>query len=161
MSTEPRPKLIGASEIAAVFNLHPFMQPLALAARLLGRLPETEENEAMRWGTILEPVVMTEYVKRTGRTVAPMERHRPHKEYPCLMASLDGAVIAPIEDTRNVQVKTIGGRNWEALAKWGAEGTDAVPDHVNLQVQLEMSVACLALTDVPLLIGGQEYRCYT
>src|SRR4051812_1639091 len=60
---------IGASEIAAAAGLSRYATPLEIYARKRGLMPEIEDNDAMRLGRKLEPVVKSEFCERTGLTL--------------------------------------------------------------------------------------------
>ena len=52
-----RKNYIGGSDAAAIIGLNPFVTPYSLWAEKTGRLPEREDNEAMRQGRDLEQYV--------------------------------------------------------------------------------------------------------
>lgn len=70
MSAVERPRGIGGSDAAAAIGLNPYESPVGLWLRLTGRVPETVENEAMAWGTRLQPT-LAEAVEREGYAVMP------------------------------------------------------------------------------------------
>jgi YqaJ-like viral recombinase domain len=53
-----RKSTIGASEVAALLGVHPWLTPYQLWARKSGLIPEAEETPAMRRGRILEAVAI-------------------------------------------------------------------------------------------------------
>ncbi len=66
---------IGSSDAAAAVGLNPYQSQLELWMIKTGRdanLPKPDPNDEsspMYWGTILEPIVASNYSKRTGRKV--------------------------------------------------------------------------------------------
>jgi putative phage-type endonuclease len=52
-----RNKGIGGSDVSAICGLNPWRSPLSVYLEKTGQIEAAEENEAMRWGTLLEPVV--------------------------------------------------------------------------------------------------------
>jgi predicted phage-related endonuclease len=75
---ERRRQTLGASDAAAALGLSPYCSPLQLYLRKIGSLPEQEETEAMRWGTLLEPLLAREYTRRTGLPLPECDPRRYH-----------------------------------------------------------------------------------
>lgn len=88
-----RLQTIGASESAIVLGQAPETWPsqLALWAVKTGRMdPESlEDNEAVFWGTELEPSIISGYQKRTGRASVPFGLLLRSKLWPWLSATPD------------------------------------------------------------------------
>lgn len=141
---------IGGSDAAAALGLSPWRQPLELYMEKRGEIPPSDETEPMRWGTLLEPVIRQEYANRTGREVIqpPMLRHAKHA---FMIVHVDGIT----KDDRIFEAKTA--RSSEG---WGEPGTDAVPMAYTLQLQHSMLVAELHVSDLAVLIGGNDFRLY-
>lgn len=49
---------VGCSEIGALFGVHDYLTGYGLAARKLGRIPDTIDNKVLQRGRLLEPVAM-------------------------------------------------------------------------------------------------------
>ena len=62
------------------------------------------------------------------------------------------------DDRRIVEVKTA---NQYMADKWGEEGSDVVPEEYMLQCVHYMIVEAVPVVDMPVLIGGQDFRIYT
>lgn len=156
-----RRDLITASDVAAVLGLHPgvtaaelyetavnpWRGPLELYARKAGLLAETEENEAMRFGSLLEPVIIEEYAKRTGHVVRPAGELLRSRAYPWIGATLDGEVLMPFSAA--LECKAVGLRQEDDWA-------DAPPAYYVAQVQAQMLVSGHSRAVVACLIGGQQ-----
>jgi putative phage-type endonuclease len=143
---------IGGSDVAAILGLTARRTALTVWMDKLGRLPPQEVNEAMRFGTLLEPVVVSEFERRTGMEVRrgmPMQRS---EEHPFMIANLDGLV----EDRMAiVEAKTAG-----SDYGWGEPGTSEIPVYYVTQVAHYMAVTGADVAFVPVLIGGQDFRIY-
>lgn len=148
-----RRKGIGSSDAPAVCNKSPWASPLAVYLDKTGQLPDTRENAAMHWGTLLEPLIMQEYEDETGRKLEKVPLLR-HPKRPWMVASLDRRVVG---GERIVEGKTVGAFSTQG---WGPAETDEVPDHVALQCQHQMEVSGINFCDVAALIGGQQFRIY-
>jgi predicted phage-related endonuclease len=51
-----RSRNVGASEVAALFGVHDYLTGFALAARKMGKLPDTVDSKVLQRGRLLEPV---------------------------------------------------------------------------------------------------------
>jgi len=148
---EDRKLAIGASESPAVLGVSPWSSPLAVWARKVGLAVDVNNGneERMRWGHLLEPVILAEYRERTG---IPVFRHDQdfsvrHRHWPSVPMSCTPDAFA--EDGRIVQVKTTS-------AHQAQEWREGVPLHVQVQVQHEMDVMERDGAVVVVLIGGQQ-----
>jgi putative phage-type endonuclease len=150
---EERKKGIGASEAAAALGLSPFESPRELYLRKLGLLPEIEETEAMRLGTLMEPVIAEEYTRRTGNALAERQLFMTSETTP-LLATLD-AITA---DGMPVEFKSVG--NWSAR-HLGGEGTDELPEHWLIQAHQQMFLANVGRMDFAVLVAGQRLRIFS
>lgn len=147
-----RQKHIGGSDVAAIHGLDPYRTPVDVYLEKTGQSEGSEENEAMEWGTILEPVIIDKYSRKTGlQVITGLETIYDAKDE-VLCANLDGVV----PDNRVVEAKTSG-----VSSLWGEEGTDEVPDNYACQVQHYMGITGLKKADICVLIGGNKFRTYT
>lgn len=143
---------VGASEAAAAVGVCPYTTPVELWQRKTARAPAVEENEAMRWGKALEPLIQAEYERRTGRVVELSQVFYRHPIYPYMSCTLDGLC-----GDRILEIKTASA--WSR--DWGDEDGDQIPDPYLIQVHQQMAVTGARLADVAVLIGGQKFRVYT
>lgn len=145
---------IGGSDAAAVLGLSKWATPYQVwLDKTSPEVASMVDNEAMKWGRTLEPVIRQEYSERTGRPVyQPAESIIRHPEHPFVVASLDGYT----EDHRIVEIKTSKRQN-----DWGEEGSDEIPQEYLLQVQHYMAVTGFEIADVAVLIAGSDFRLYT
>lgn len=147
---EARRKGIGGSDAAAILGASRYKTRADVWLDKTGRAPEIEESAPMHWGTVLEPVIRSEYMACTGRDVIqpPMMQS---DDFPWMLANLDG-----VSGDRILEIKTA--RN---DADWGEPGTDEIPLEYSAQVHHYMIVTGLAVADVAVLIGGSDFRIYT
>ncbi|WP_417781777.1 YqaJ viral recombinase family protein [Stutzerimonas xanthomarina] len=151
---------IGSSDAAAAVGLNPYKSQLALWLEKTGRdaaMPQIDPNDDSTpafWGTILEPIVATQYSKRTGlkvRKVNAVLQH-PDPNLRWMMANLDREVVGSAE-VQILECKTAGingARLWK----------DGVPEYVQLQVMHQLAVTGKQTADVAVLIGGQELEIH-
>lgn len=142
---------IGGSDAAAVLGLSKWRTPLSVWLDKTGQSDGSDETPAMRWGTLLEPVIRQEYAERTGRTVTVpgLIRHARHDH---MIANVDGVS----GDGRIVEIKTT-----RTADGWGEPGSDEVPEDYLIQVQHYMAVLALPVADIAVLVGGSDFRIYT
>jgi putative phage-type endonuclease len=145
---------LGATDSAAVCGLSPYQSALGVFLDKTGRLPERPATAAMTWGLRLEPVLADAYAEETGRTVRPPPTNLRHPDHPWMLANPDRLTACG----RIVELKTCSAFAADA---WGAPGTDEVPEYYLVQVAHQMAVTGLGVTDVAVLIGGQDFRVYT
>lgn len=143
-----RRTFVGASEVAAVCGLSPWGSALEVwAAKVRGE--QRPMSGPARVGLLLEPVLLQDYATRHGVEVSRPATRR-HPAAPHLGATPDGEVVGG--DT-TLQVKVVGHRlahTWE----------DGVPQHVFLQVQVEVAVWDRPRAVVIALLGS-DLREYT
>lgn len=144
---------LGASEVAAALGLSPYETPLELYLRKTGQLDGPAETEAMRMGTLLEPVLEQLYTERTGKPILDRQVVLRDDSYGVpLLATLD-AINA---DARPVELKTTGAWNAKAIG----EG-DELPEHWLLQAHQQMLLHGCLWVDFGILIGGQKFEVRT
>lgn len=142
---------IGGSDAAAILGLSKWKTPLAVYQEKRGEVAPQDDNEAMLWGRVLEPVIRQQYAERTGRTVRIPDNLIRHGSHGWMIANLDGMT----DDGRVVEIKTA-----RVAAGWGEPGTDEVPQEYLLQVQHYMAVTGFPVADIAVLIGGSDFRLY-
>lgn len=149
-----RSQTIGASEMAAACGLSPYQTPLELYLRKRGEIPPIEDNDAMRLGRLLEPVVKAEFIRSSGITLAdthpPMFRHPEHER---LSATPDGIIDA----LTLFEAKTA---SWRMKGEWGDESTDDVPTQYLVQTQAQMSVMGANLVHLAVLFDGAVLKTF-
>lgn len=149
-----RRKGIGGSDAAAICGLSPYRTPLQVWEDKRGLSRAVPDNEAMKWGRTLEPVIRQEYSDRTGRAVKVLPPDAPilhHPKYEFMLANLDGFT----DDRRIVEIKTA-----KFPTGWGEPGSDEIPLVYMFQVQHYMTITAFPIADVAVLIGGSDFRLY-
>jgi putative phage-type endonuclease len=146
---------IGASEAAAACGLSPWKTPYELWSDKTSDELDERDSSRMEWGRRLESVVLAKYVEGLGDGLeleAPCLT-RVSEQYPWMACTPDGLL-----PDRVVEIKTAGMGN---AREWGEPGTDAVPLQYLIQVTHQMIVCARRKADIPVLIGGSDYRVYS
>lgn len=145
---------IGASEIAIAAGLSPYATPLELYQRKRGLIGPLEDNDAMRLGRLLEPVVKAEYCHKTGSILIdsnpPMYRHPTHIG---IVATPDGIV----SQSELLECKTT---SWRMKSYWGDPESDQIPDQYLCQAQAQLAVMGAEVCHVACLFDGAVLKSY-
>lgn len=147
---------LGSSDAPAIVGLSPWRTP---ADVYYSKVYESDDQttEAMETGNRLEPAILDFAAERLGVAL--------RRNVSLVSSGRDGGIMAANFDAivcdraEAVEAKYVGPNS---VQDWGAEGTDEVPDHVNLQVQHQMYVADLDRVWVAAAIAGYglEWRLY-
>jgi putative phage-type endonuclease len=146
---------IGASEAAAVCGLSRWRSPYQIwLAKTGNRTGEQAENEAMWWGTAMEPVIAAAYERRTGDKLSVGQICCEHPDYDWMRATLDH--LGP--GNRIVELKTAGMNSARDLPDDG--DTDGLPNEWLLQVQHQLAVTGLDWADLAVFHPSLQLRIY-
>jgi hypothetical protein len=164
-----RRDVLGASDAPSLVGVDPFRTAGDTWAIKTGRLPLLEEEaggmNARALGSALEPLLLDAVEHRLRRPLARQVWYR-HPTAP-MACSVDGlALDAP---PLLVDGKTAGllGPSSPLLAAYGDDGTDDVPESVNVQIHhtfavldAQPDVPRIEEAWIPALLGGRGFRCY-
>lgn len=149
---------IGGSDAAAIAGLSPWRHPYAVWLEKTGQLPpgSVEESEAMRWGTLLEPVIADEFERRSELDVIRRQSRVEHPREPWRRVTLDGIVVSRHDE---IPLGAYEGKTTSAL-RWGLDWSEGIPTHYAIQVQHTLAVLDLDRAWVTCLVGGQSLRIF-
>lgn len=88
-----RRRSIGGSDAAALVGMNPYSSPYSVWADKLGKLPPTEENEAIRLGHDLEDYVAKRFQEATGKRVRRENNIISNPDFPFAHANVDRLVM--------------------------------------------------------------------
>ena len=142
---------VGGSDASVVCGINRYKSPVELWMDKTGQLPVQEAGEPAYWGTQLEPIVRTEFSKRTGIFVAEVHELLQSEEHPFMLANLDGVCEVPGIGTCVFEAKT-------ASAYKAGEWEDTIPDEYQLQIQHYMAVTGYQGAYIAVLIGGNSFK---
>lgn len=138
---------IGASEIAGVLSISPWSSPLMVYATKREHAPEKADNERMKWGRILEPIIMAEAGGEIGMAVRLSGDLIRSVEYPFLLATLDAVLTDADGIEYPLEVKTDSS---------GADWKDGIPPHYDVQVQQQILVTGAPHGYIAVLVSGSR-----
>lgn len=142
---------IGGSDASVVCGINRYKSPVELWMEKTNQLPYQEVGEAAYWGTQLEPLVRSEFTKRTGVEVRIVKQILQSEEHPFMLANLDGICEHPDFGTCIFEAKT-------ASAYKAEEWEDTIPDEYQLQIQHYMAVTGYKAAYIAVLIGGNTFK---
>lgn len=158
-----RASVVGASEVAALFDASPYLTHFELWHRKRGTIatPEfnhigedgTPEDERIYWGVRLEEAIIEAAKERYGYTDRAQVKHLTNGKG--LGGHPDRRVICPKRGPGVLEIKTV---DWLVRKGWG----DEPPMHYLLQSQAYQGLDGVQWGDVLVLVGGNKLErfCY-
>ncbi|MEH6474447.1 MAG: YqaJ viral recombinase family protein, partial [Sneathiella sp.] len=133
--TEERRKFVGASEVAALFGLHPQLTKFELWHIKKGNIPapDLDGNDPVFWGTTLEPAIARGIAAKKKWHIRKVNRYSLNPNVPGMGASLDYEIVGHEHGPAPFEIKNVSSlvaRNWPE---------DQPPIHFDLQVQTQLA----------------------
>ena len=145
---------IGGSDVASLLGISKWKSEIELWLDKTNQTNELpEENEAMQWGNIMEPVIRNHFAEVTGKPVVEVKAMLQHPEYPYMLADVDGLTV---DDSGNPAILEIKTASEYKRSEW----EDDIPTYYQTQVQHYLCVTGVAKAYVAVLIGGNSFRVY-
>lgn len=151
---EKRRKGIGASEVAAILGVSPFKSALEVWGEKVGVLDGVEENEAMKWGTLLEPIILAEYGKRRFPDFDEGKPIRRHNQRSIIFHDDPTIPLFCTPDGYDPKGRTVEAKNVSEYLK--DDWSDGPPIHYLVQKQTQLAVMGLEEGTIVALFGGHE-----
>lgn len=141
---------IGGSDVAVIMGYNPWKKPYALYCEKVGLVPpeDLSANEAVEWGTKLEPIVAQKFSEVTGKKLKRWGTVC-NPDAPWQMANFDRLIVG--EDC-GLECKTAN-----AFKKEEWEG-DSVPDAYYCQCEWYCFLSGFSGWWIACLIGGQHFE---
>ena len=146
-----RRKGIGGSDCAAACGLSRWKSPLQLFVEKTSGVKVEEDNERMEWGKRLEPLIRSTFAEKSGLAVTECPVMFAFKEYPYMIANIDGIVSEKDGSKSLLEIKTVGEY---ASSDWD----DGLPLEYYLQIQHYLAVTDLKKAYCAVLIGGNKFN---
>lgn len=154
---QERKTYIGASESAAILGMHPWLTAFDIWAEKVdydgGKQYTQEENERMLMGSLLESAIIKAYEQKYNRKVSPCKTFK-HPNLSYIAANPDGLEI---NLGLNIECKNVDAHRAHI---WGEQETDQIPPYYIIQVQKQMGLSGMTVTEMPVLFGGNELKRY-
>lgn len=150
---------IGASEIASVVGLSPYVSAFHLWHMKKGNLPGQSKSDAMDWGHRLEPVVRDWFAERHPEfKVFETPGTYAHSERAWQRCNPDGLLHPDVMSSKPCALYE--GKTSRFGDGFGPSGSDQIPLSYRCQVQHSLDIFDLPRAYVAVLIGGNEPREY-
>lgn len=145
---------IGGSDVSCLLGINKWKSELELWLDKTNQANDLPvENEAMAWGTIMEPVIRNHFIKVTGKTVVEVKAMLQHPQYPFMLANVDGLTVDDAGNPAILEIKT-------ASEYKRTEWENDIPVYYQTQIQHYFCVTGVAKAYVAVLIGGNTFRIY-
>ena len=145
---------IGGSDVAAILGISKWNSAISLWLDKTNQTNEpVEENEAMQWGTIMEPIIRNHFAEVTGKTVVEVKAMLQHPEHPFMLADVDGLTTDDEGNPAILEIKT-------ASEYKRSEWENDIPFYYQTQVQHYLCVTGVQKAYVAVLIGGNSFKVY-
>ena len=145
---------IGGSDVAAILGISKWNSAISLWLDKTNQTNEPiEENEAMQWGTIMEPIIRNHFAEVTGKTVVEVKAMLQHPEHPFMLADIDGLTEDDEGNPAILEIKT-------ASEYKRSEWEEGVPAYYQTQVQHYLCVTGIQKAYVAVLVGGNSFKIY-
>lgn len=144
-----RANVVGASEVAALFGVHPWLTEFELWHRKNGTIdtPDFGGNERVEWGIRLEPAIIEAAKDRYGYTDREQVKRLDNGNG--LGGHPDRRVMCPQRGPGILEVKMV---DWLVRKGWG----DEPPANYLLQSQTYQGLDGVMWGDVIVLVGGNS-----
>ena len=148
---------LGGSEIGAACGISPYMSPLVLYMRKVGLYTqEIEDNDAMKAGRKLEPVLSEWFTEETGLKTYQSNFMFRHPEHEWALANID-RFIQEKEGKSGRGVLEIKTASEYVRDDWARE---ECPNHYLMQLQWYLFVTGLEWGAFAVLIGGNKFKYF-
>ena len=160
-----RARIIGSSEVAALFNKHPYLSLCGLwrlkRKKDIASPPIEAAAEKMFWGHLLEGTIARSIGRKEGWRIQKMGRknHLLHPNIQGLGATLDWKIITDHEDPGIYEIKTMSQHSFfEQCIICCSDPIYRVelPEHFHYQLQTQMMVTGYTWGICAVLVGGQH-----
>jgi putative phage-type endonuclease len=145
---------LGGTEASAILGINPYKSAMSVYLDKKGQLDPIDLNEAMFWGTKLEPVLAEVFSDRTGLKVQRRNAILQHEEHDWMVGNIDREIIDKEHGRGVLEIKT--GSLW-GMDQW-QDGN--VPDAYMAQVQHYLAVTGYGYGYIAALVGGQNFFMY-
>lgn len=141
---------IGGSDAAVACGLSRWKSPFQLWSEKTNRIIPTKAGEAAYWGSVMEPILRAEFIKRTNLEVHECPFFLRSKEHRHMLANIDGYGVEG-SSYFCIELKTA---NTFAIQDWQS----GLPIEYYCQIMHYMAVTGMNSAYVAVLLGGNEFR---
>ena len=140
---------IGGSDAGAVCGLNPYVSSIGVYLNKIGKVPEVEDNEAMRQGRDMEDYVARRFSEKTGLKVRRSHQLYRSKEHPFMIADVDRMIVGEDAGLECKTVSAYGADKWK---------DGQIPVHYLLQCLHYMAVTGKKTWYIAAVILGVDFQ---
>ena len=145
---------IGGSDVSCLLGINKWKSEIELWLDKTNQTNESPvENEAMSWGTIMEPIIRNHFAEVTGKAVVELKAMLQHPEHPFMLADVDGVTVDDAGNPAILEIKT-------ASEFKRSEWEEDVPAYYQTQIQHYLCVTGIRKAYCAVLIGGNSFKIY-
>ena len=149
-----RKRGIGGSDVSCLLGINKWKSEIELWLDKTNQTNEpAEENEAMQWGNIMEPIIRNHFAEVMNKPVVEVKAMLQHPQYPYMLADVDGLTVDDAGNPAILEIKT-------ASEYKRSEWEEDIPTYYQTQVQHYLCVTGIAKAYVAVLIGGNSFKVY-
>lgn len=147
-----RQKGLGGSDIAPILGISKWSSAVDIwLSKTNQKHDDCVQNEAMFWGTRLEPIIRDRFREVTGRKVIEIKAILQSIDHPYMIADIDGLTEDSEGNPAILECKCVSEFK---RSEWD---NDSVPVYYMTQIQHYMAVTGLCTAYVAALIGGNSF----
>ncbi len=147
-----RQKGLGGSDIAPILGISKWSSAIDIwLSKTNQKHDDCVQNEAMFWGTRLEPVIRDYFREITGKKVIEVKAILQNIDHPYMIADIDGLTEDSNGNPAILECKCVSEFK---RSEWDNDG---VPVYYMTQIQHYMAVTGLSTAFVAALIGGNSF----
>lgn len=148
-------RYIGSSDAPMILGVPSYGRTaLDVWERMVGLTDDRdrEPTSDMRWGLLLEPLILEDYAAQRETKLDRRRRRFYHPDYPFIGCTVDARAGEVIVEAKSSP--------WPRDYGEPADGPLGLPLYVRVQVQHQMMVTGLPVAHVPVLIQGHDFRVF-
>lgn len=153
---------VGSSDASGILGLSPWSSPWQIWLDKTGQIPpDTEQTEAMYFGSLLEETIVTAVADRTGWQIERPRTTYQSSDHSFMLASPDAIATMPDGTRALLEIKNTSGYKLEEWAN-GEQQDDGTwtggeaPAHYIIQVQHQHAVMGTTVGYIGALLGGNR-----
>lgn len=158
MNPQSRIGYLGGSDAAAVLGISPWKSRYQLWCEKTGAepAPDLSDIDYIYFGSILEPIVASEFERRLKKKVRMKRALVYHAKQSFIAGHVDRIVL---NEDALLECKTSNAFDYRM---WGEDGGDhtCIPVYYLAQIDHYMLVTGRSRTYLATLIGGHDFRCF-
>ena len=152
---ELRHQDVTSTEVSAIFGGSPYLSMFELYHQKIADEPTMiEENERMKWGKMLEPIIAEGVAKERSIQIKALEGCYARDPEARMGASFDYAILSEANPGKSegiLEIKNVDGLVFRN--KW--EDGDP-PPHIEMQVQYQLEITGMRYALLAALVGGNH-----